>query len=404
MLLRPWGAKSHIPVLTKICINNKLLETEVDTGARFPLCVAGQINVKVQDKNSKMRCLVLLVGSPNLGSSFVPSLGRSWLDALFPYWRQQWCKMIHLVSEREEVVTNCRSQTKSKSEDLYSDWASPVVVVPKNGQLRLCVDFKVTLKKVLNVDHFPLPKIDDVFETLGGGKVFTLLDLRTTYQQLEVPEKYQHSFTINSHLGLFRFKHLPHDVASMPAIFHAIMDQIIGNMPMPLYVLTKKNVPWQWPSSCQKVFAKSKQMPLYHNVLVHFDPKLFLVLSCDARSYGVGVVLSHVIDSEERPVLVASSEQNYSQLEREALAIIFGGIPTLAASWLQQWAIILQAFTYQSQYCKRTSMGPADAMSHLPAPTEVGVDEAKAFTASLDYLPITPRNSQINTKGIGVNK
>ncbi|KAJ8894850.1 hypothetical protein PR048_000157, partial [Dryococelus australis] len=61
-------------------------------------------------------------------------------------------------------------------------------------------------------------------------------------------------------------------------------------------------------------------MLLDHNVLVHFDPKLPLLLSCDASSYGVGAVKSHIIDNKERPVLFApstltSSEQNYSQLE-----------------------------------------------------------------------------------------
>ncbi|KAJ8882143.1 hypothetical protein PR048_018631 [Dryococelus australis] len=73
------------------------------------LCVAGQINMKVQDKDGKMRCLVVLVSSPNLGSSFAPLPSQSWLDALFPSWRQQWCKMIQFVSEREDAAINCGS-------------------------------------------------------------------------------------------------------------------------------------------------------------------------------------------------------------------------------------------------------------------------------------------------------
>ena len=55
-----------------------------------------------------------------------------------------------------------------------------------------------------------------------------------------------------------------------------------------------------------------------------------LKLACDASSYGVGAVISHVLkNGQVRPIALASrtlskSEQNYAQIEREALSIIFG--------------------------------------------------------------------------------
>ena len=66
------------------------------------------------------------------------------------------------------------------------------------------------------------------------------------------------------------------------------------------------------------------------NLLVHFDSTKLLVLACDASPVGVGAVLSHRLDDgTEKPILYASrtlsaAERKYSQLDKEALAIIFG--------------------------------------------------------------------------------
>ena len=67
-----------------------------------------------------------------------------------------------------------------------------------------------------------------------------------------------------------------------------------------------------------------------NQLLEHFDPDLPMVLAYDASCRGIGAVLSHVFpDGSERPIGYASrtlqpAEVSYSQIEREALAIIFG--------------------------------------------------------------------------------
>ena len=61
----------------------------------------------------------------------------------------------------------------------YSDWAAPIVVVPKSdGAVRICGDYKVTINPVLQVDQYPVPKADDLFATLAGGQKFSKLDLQ----------------------------------------------------------------------------------------------------------------------------------------------------------------------------------------------------------------------------------
>ena len=62
-------------------------------------------------------------------------------------------------------------------------------------------------------------------------------------------------------------------------------------------------------------------------VLVHYDSSLPLKLACDASPYGVGAVISHIMPSgEERPIAYRSRnlERNHAQVEKEALAIMFG--------------------------------------------------------------------------------
>lgn len=60
----------------------------------------------------------------------------------------------------------------------HSEWATHIVAVPKpDGSVRICGDFKVIVNQSLSVDQYPLPKVEDLFATLAGGKKFTKLDL-----------------------------------------------------------------------------------------------------------------------------------------------------------------------------------------------------------------------------------
>ncbi|KAL5481688.1 hypothetical protein EMCRGX_G021912 [Ephydatia muelleri] len=169
-----------------------------------------------------------------------------------------------------------------------------------------------------------------------------------------------------------------------------------------LYRLLQAKIPWNWTQKEKMAFENSKNLLLSAKVLVHFDPNKELILACDASSYGVGAVLSHKMsDGTERPIAFASrtlssAEKNYSQLEKEGLACIFGvkrfhlylygrnftivtdhkpllqlfdpqrGIPMQVSGRIQRWIMTLAVYKYKLVFKKTEEHGNADALSRLP--------------------------------------
>ena len=110
----------------------------------------------------------------------------------------------------------------------WSEWATPIVSVPKkDGSVRLCGDFKVTLNNQLKVDQYPLPRVDDVFASLAGGQRFTKIDLRQAYLQMEMDDESKEYLVLNTHKGLYRLNRLAFGIASAPAIWQRAMDQLL---------------------------------------------------------------------------------------------------------------------------------------------------------------------------------
>ena len=103
----------------------------------------------------------------------------------------------------------------------------------------------------------------------------------------------------------------------------------LATMAAPIYQLTHKNVFFDWNEECQKAFQSLKRELISNRFLTYFNPKLPLIVSCDASPVGLGAVLAHKLSSgEEKPIAYASrtlsnSERNNSQIDKESLAIIF---------------------------------------------------------------------------------
>ena len=114
----------------------------------------------------------------------------------------------------------------------HSEWATPIVpVLKKNGNISICGDFKATVNPVLNTDQYPLPRAEDIFATLAGGKRFSTIDLAQAYLQMEVEEDSRSYITINTHRGLYRYNRLVFGIASAPAIWQRTMEQVLQGIP-----------------------------------------------------------------------------------------------------------------------------------------------------------------------------
>ena len=111
-----------------------------------------------------------------------------------------------------------------------SAWSSPVILVKKkSGELRFCVDYRKLNSVTVGHAH-PLPRIDDILDSLGDSKYFTTLDLRSGYWQISVDENDRHKTAFATPNGLYEFNRMPFGLSTAPATFQRTMDIILSGL------------------------------------------------------------------------------------------------------------------------------------------------------------------------------
>ena len=206
-------------------------------------------------------------------------------------------------------------------------------------------------------------------------------------QNARAPQNVQE---LRSYLGLIHY-------------YHNFL-QNTSSLLAPLHELTRLDTKWNWSAIHQDVFERSKALVSSSTVLVHYNPRLPIVVSSDSSPYGIGSVLTHRLpDGSERPVAFASrtlssAEKKYAQLEKEALSLVFGItkfhkylygrefvlqsdhkpllgllkqdllISPMASARIQRWALTMNNYQYKLEYRPGTSISHADCLSRLPLP------------------------------------
>ncbi|XP_029155330.1 uncharacterized protein K02A2.6-like [Nylanderia fulva] len=113
-----------------------------------------------------------------------------------------------------------------------SKWATPIVpILKKNGKIRICGDYKITLNSQLLVDDHPFLTINELFAKLANGKKFSKLDLEQAYLQLEIAPEDRKLLTISTCKGLYKVNRLMYGIASGPTIWQREIENILQGIP-----------------------------------------------------------------------------------------------------------------------------------------------------------------------------
>ena len=146
------------------------------------------------------------------------------------------------------------------------------VPVPKpDGSVRLCGDYKVTVNPVIEVEKYPIPKVEDLPTVLVGGKKFSKIDLSQAYLQMVLNSEDRKYTTISTHKGLYQYKR-----SSAPALFQQTMESILQGIPSRVIVyiddvMITGEMEEQHLKSLEEVFKqlKARGIRLKHNMFFY---------------------------------------------------------------------------------------------------------------------------------------
>lgn len=146
-----------------------------------------------------------------------------------------------VVQGLRRVPYNLREKLDKKLDELESldiiekvegtsRWISPIVVVPKsNNDVRLCVDMRRANEAVCRV-RYPIPTTEEILQDLNKSTVFSKLDIRMAYHQIELDDESREITTFMTHRGTYRYKRLLFGVSCAPEMYNKVIAQVLSDL------------------------------------------------------------------------------------------------------------------------------------------------------------------------------
>jgi hypothetical protein len=111
---------------------------------------------------------------------------------------------------------------------VYSWGELTLFVKTKGGTLRLCIDY-IKLNKMTINNKYPFPRIDDLFDQLKGAIIFSNIDLRSGYHQVQIKDEHIHKTTFRTRYGHYEFVVVPFGLTNAPTTFMCLMNNVLRN-------------------------------------------------------------------------------------------------------------------------------------------------------------------------------
>ncbi len=135
---------------------------------------------------------------------------------------------------RKRVADECKRLT---NEDIIEEvhgptkWLSPATFTDrKSGAIRLCVDNRRANQAIVR-ERYHSPTIDDLICDLNGARIFSVIDMREGFHQLELHPDSRDITTFSTHCGIYRWKRLFFGITSAPELFQKVIEQEIRDIP-----------------------------------------------------------------------------------------------------------------------------------------------------------------------------
>ena len=179
--------------------------------------------------------------------------------------------------------------------------------------MRICRDFKVSRNPVLEAEHYPLPRIEDLFTDLAGGQKFSKIE-NQAYLQMQVDEKARALLTIVTHKGLYRYCRLPFGITSAPALFQHVMDQILCGLAGVQCYLDDILVTGKTEQEHLKNLDATLQQLEEYGLRVHRSTCEFFQSSVEYLGHMIDSEGLHKAPSKIKAIMEAPAPKNVSQL------------------------------------------------------------------------------------------